>query len=207
MKDIEYLLATKEIPSYTPDEGLAIFRKECELNGKNYQLTVAMEEFAELIEVLCENTIKGRVDIIHLKEELVDCWICLNYLEILFDIWTFPSITYYDKENCINNCILNLSTGITRFSKCIREKADADIKIIPVYTSIWETLYNIQKFYNLSNNDSEMERIRCLKIERCEQRNTAKIKSRENTSESIKEKLINTDTTDLSHLHEYTSES
>lgn len=176
MKDLEYILATKDIPKYTVEEIETILITECELNGKVHQLSVCMEEFAELIEVLCENVISGRVDTIHLKEELVDCWICLDYLSIIFNIQVLPPVTYYTQENCINNCILNLSTGITRISKCIREKSNAEIKIVSVINMITETLYNIHKYYNISNNDYQMKDIRYLKTERSEVRNTVKIK-------------------------------
>ena len=179
MKDLEYLLATKEIPKYTEDDILAILTKECELNGKQHQITVAMEEFAELIEVICENEIKGKIDMIHLKEELVDCWICLTYLDIIFDINMLPAVTYYTRENCLNNCILNLSNAITKLSKCIREKANAETKMISVVSSITETLFNIQRFHDIGCNDYEMRCIKMLKIERCVNRNNAKIKANE----------------------------
>jgi hypothetical protein len=193
MKDLEYILATKEIPKYTPDEMKAILTKECELNGKTHQISVCMEEFAELIEVICENTITGKIDMIHLKEELVDCWICLDYLSILFSIQPMPCMTYYDTEKCLNNCILNLSTGITKLSKCIREKANADIKIVSLMNTITETLYNIHKFYNIGTRDYQMHEIKCLKIERSEKRNLAKMETQEN--------II---LPDLSKLQEYT---
>lgn len=180
MKNLEYLLATREIPNYTQAEVLSILTKECELNGKSHQITVCMEEFAELIEVICENIIKGRVDIIHLKEELVDCAIALEYLKIIFNIGDINvEDNLYDKDNCLNNCILNLSSCITKLSKCIREKVNAHTKIVSVYTTILETIDNIQKFYNISEEDSDIVKISNLKIERCLKRNTAKIEYRD----------------------------
>jgi hypothetical protein len=196
MKDLQYLLATKEIPSYSNDEIIDILTTEYNINGKNHQITVAMEEFAELIEVICENTIKGKVDMIHLKEELVDCWICMDFLSIIFDIKSLSPVTYYTRENCLNNCILNLSSSITKLSKCIREKSNAENKVISVVFTVIETLYNIQRYYELGCNDYEMKMIKMLKIERCQRRNENKMKSKDNlvlkTELTKEEKLLDT---------------
>ena len=53
--------------------------------GKDMQLTVAVEEFSELIKEICKNK-RGADNREAIIEEMADCYIMLEQLEIIFDI-------------------------------------------------------------------------------------------------------------------------
>lgn len=56
-----------------------------ETYGKDMQLTVAVEELSELIKELCKHK-RGRDNRDNIIEELVDCYIMMEQIEIIFDI-------------------------------------------------------------------------------------------------------------------------
>lgn len=53
--------------------------------GKDMQLTVAIEEFSELIKEICKNK-RGKNNICEITEEIADCYIMLKQLTIIFGI-------------------------------------------------------------------------------------------------------------------------
>lgn len=176
MKNIEYKLKSGDIPSYTQEEFYEILKERCKLFDRQVLLTICMEEFAELIEVITENEIKGRIDFVHLKEEIVDCYICLMTLGVLFDTDYRSDMnakySKYRSSNLLNNCIQNLSVGIITISKCIREKDNAEMKIVSLINLITESLINIQSFYHITHDT--LEDIFQLKFKRLEERNIKK---------------------------------
>lgn len=56
--------------------------------GKDMQLTVAVEEFSELIKEICKHK-RGSDNREHIIEELADCYIMLEQLEIIFGVNEF----------------------------------------------------------------------------------------------------------------------
>jgi NTP pyrophosphatase (non-canonical NTP hydrolase) len=76
--------------------------------GVDMQLTVAVEEFSELIKEICKCK-RGNENIDGITEEMADCYIMLKQLEIIFDIDTG------DIRHIINN-------KIDRLEKRLEEK-------------------------------------------------------------------------------------
>ena len=64
---------------------MTTLEKAIKVYGKDMQLTVAIEEFSELIKELCKNK-RGRDNIDCIIEEVADCHIMLKQVEIIFDI-------------------------------------------------------------------------------------------------------------------------
>ena len=188
MNNLEYLLTSTDIPSYTEEEFYAIIQKECELLGNDISLTICMEELAELIEVLMEYNIRGRLDKLHLKEEINDCYISILRLQSVFNI--SPENICMDKNiytnNIVDNCVLNLTTAITKISKCIRKKVNAEIKALSIINLIQESLVNINHHFNIKLD--ELKPILYLKVKRSEERN---ITMSEQTNINLLDKLAN----------------
>lgn len=59
--------------------------KAIEVYGKENQLTVAVEEFSELIKEICKHK-RGEDNKARIIEEMADCYIMLVQLELMFDI-------------------------------------------------------------------------------------------------------------------------
>ena len=64
---------------------MTILKKAIETYGKDLQLTVAVEEFSELIKEICKNK-RGRDNLENIIEEMADCQIMLAQIQIIFDI-------------------------------------------------------------------------------------------------------------------------
>ena len=62
-----------------------VFEIAIEVYGKDMQLTVAVEELSELIKEICKNK-RGANNVENIIEELADCYIMMEQLEIIFDI-------------------------------------------------------------------------------------------------------------------------
>lgn len=60
-----------------------IYQAAIETWGEDMQLTVAMEEMAELTKEICKRQ-RGDGDIYHIAEEIADVRICLEQLEMIF---------------------------------------------------------------------------------------------------------------------------
>lgn len=63
----------------------SVLEKAIEKWGKEAQTIVAMEECAELIKE-CSKMLRGQGNIDHLIEEIADVMICIEQLEIIYDI-------------------------------------------------------------------------------------------------------------------------
>lgn len=63
----------------------SVLEKAIEKWGKEAQTIVAMEECAELIKE-CSKMLRGQGNIDHLIEEIADVLICIEQLEIIYDI-------------------------------------------------------------------------------------------------------------------------
>lgn len=75
--------------------------------GVDMQLTVAVEEFSELIKEICKCK-RGNDNIDGITEEMADCYIMLKQLEIIFDIDT------EDIRHIINNKIDRLEKRLEK---------------------------------------------------------------------------------------------
>lgn len=75
--------------------------------GVDMQLTVAVEEFSELIKEICKCK-RGNDNIDGITEEMADCYIMLKQLEIIFDIDTG------DIRHIINNKIDRLEKRLEK---------------------------------------------------------------------------------------------
>ena len=64
---------------------MTILEKAIETYGKDMQLTVAVEEFSELIKEICKHK-RGNDNRDAIIEEIVDCLIMMEQLKIIFDI-------------------------------------------------------------------------------------------------------------------------
>ena len=53
--------------------------------GKDMQLTVAIEEFAELTKEICKHK-RGADNLANIIEEMADCYIMLEEMQIIFDL-------------------------------------------------------------------------------------------------------------------------
>jgi NTP pyrophosphatase (non-canonical NTP hydrolase) len=62
-----------------------ILERVIEAYGKDMQLTVAVEELSELIKELCKNK-RGNDNRDNIIEELADCYIVMEQIEIIFNI-------------------------------------------------------------------------------------------------------------------------
>jgi hypothetical protein len=181
MKHIQYLLSKTEIPSFTNDEIIAIISEENMLDGKEKTISICMEEFAELIEVMMEESITGKLDSIHLQEEFCDTVLCLEKLRTLYNISEndISNVCKYDnyyRSNVKENCILVLTQSIITLSKCIRNKPESSMYIINIINNIQEVLANIIRYYKFSSdNISQIMKIEYLKINRMKERNQKKL--------------------------------
>lgn len=63
----------------------ATLNRAIETYGKDMQLNVAIEEFSELVKEICKNK-RGRNNIEGIIEEIADCYIMLEQMEIIFGI-------------------------------------------------------------------------------------------------------------------------
>ena len=64
---------------------MTIFEQAIEAYGKDMQLNVAVEELSELIKEICKS-IRGSDNRDNIIEEMADCYIMLEQLEIIFDL-------------------------------------------------------------------------------------------------------------------------
>ena len=64
---------------------MSTLKKAIDTYGKDMQLTVAVEEFSELIKEICKHK-RGRDNRDNIIEEMADCYIMLGQLEIIFDV-------------------------------------------------------------------------------------------------------------------------
>ncbi len=64
---------------------MTIFEQAIETFGKDMQLNVAVEELSELIKEICKSK-RGRDNRDNIIEEMADCYIMLEQLEIIFDL-------------------------------------------------------------------------------------------------------------------------
>ena len=60
-------------------------KKAIETYGTDMQLTVAVEEFAELTKEICKHK-RGANNLLSIVEEMADCYIMLEELQIIFDL-------------------------------------------------------------------------------------------------------------------------
>ena len=64
---------------------MTIFEQAIEAYGKDMQLNVAVEELSELIKEICKSK-RGSDNRDNIIEEMADCYIMLEQLEIIFDL-------------------------------------------------------------------------------------------------------------------------
>lgn len=76
---------------------MTTLEKAVETYGKDMQLTVAVEEFSELIKEICKNK-RGRDNRDNIIEEMADCYIMLQQLEIIFGISLGEIIAVMDEK-------------------------------------------------------------------------------------------------------------
>ena len=64
---------------------MTTLERAIETYGKDLQLNVAVEELSELIKEICKNK-RGADNRASIIDEMADCYIMLEQLEIIFDI-------------------------------------------------------------------------------------------------------------------------
>lgn len=67
---------------------MTTLEKAIEVYGKDMQLNVAIEEFSELIKEICKHK-RGEDNLDNIIEEMADCYIMLEQLEIIFGITAY----------------------------------------------------------------------------------------------------------------------
>ena len=71
---------------------MTTLKKAIETYGKDMQLTVAVEEFSELIKEICKHK-RGADNRDNIIEEVADCYIMLEQMEIIFGITVFELLS------------------------------------------------------------------------------------------------------------------
>lgn len=89
---------------------MTTLQKAIETYGKDMQLTVAIEEFSELIKEICKNK-RGRDNLNNIIEEMADCYIMLEQLTIIF------GIKYKDINDVIDEKLARLENMIAERSE------------------------------------------------------------------------------------------
>lgn len=64
---------------------MTVLERAIETYGKDVQLTVAVEEFSELIKEICKSK-RGNDNIGNIIEEMADCYIMLSQLRLIYGI-------------------------------------------------------------------------------------------------------------------------
>ena len=64
---------------------MTTLERAIETYGEDMQLTVAVEEFSELIKEICKSK-RGKDNVADITEEMADCYIMLEQLKIIFEI-------------------------------------------------------------------------------------------------------------------------
>ena len=195
MKNLDYLLTKTDIPSYNKEEITEIIRKENKILGPKMLMTLCMEEFAELIEVITDINLRGRIDYIHLIEEMADCEVSLYRIASILELnpvkykQTFHS---HKEDTCIQNCTLLLSTSIIKLSKYIREKQNADLHLFTIINDIREALSNLAEYFEIDRKD--LIKVINLKAQRIDQRNIAAELKAETATTNVFSDLIHEET-------------
>lgn len=77
---------------------MTTLEKAIETYGKDMQLNVAIEEFSELIKEICKHK-RGEDNLDNIIEEMADCYIMMEQIEIIFDIsYSQISDKIYEKQ-------------------------------------------------------------------------------------------------------------
>lgn len=77
---------------------MTTLEKAIEVYGKDMQLNVAIEEFSELIKEICKHK-RGEDNRENIIEEMADCYIMMEQMEIMFDIsYSQMSDKVYEKQ-------------------------------------------------------------------------------------------------------------
>lgn len=76
---------------------MTTLEKAIETYGKDMQLTVAIEEFSELIKEICKYK-RGSDNRDNIIEEMADCYIMLRQLEIIFGIDSEEIYSQYNQK-------------------------------------------------------------------------------------------------------------
>lgn len=85
MKRYNFIKGLNSNLELSEKERRRILRRSVEKDPWKLKCTIAMEEFAELQQQVSKQ-IRGYGDKIGLLEEMADAYICLNFLESIFDI-------------------------------------------------------------------------------------------------------------------------
>ena len=76
---------------------MTIFEQAIEAYGKDMQLNVAVEELSELIKEICKSK-RGNDNRDNIIEEMADCYIMLEQLEIIFDLKPVEILVAIDQK-------------------------------------------------------------------------------------------------------------
>lgn len=181
MNYIEYLINEKDVPHFSSDFCDSVILDYCVNNGPEKSLSICMEECAELIDVISEYQITGRLDKVHLTEEIVDCMISISMLEFLLHMKSkgtdYNIISKHENRDISPNiCIRNLSNAIINISKIIRNKSDSEKTIYKTTDLIAESVENILLYFNIDTSDDGdhidmIKKIFMFKIQRMKERN------------------------------------
>lgn len=90
---------------------MTTLERAIETYGKDMQLTVAVEELSELIKEICKSK-RGADNIDNIIEEMADCYIMLEQMQIIFDI------PYFSIDRVVNQKLDRLEKRLEEDTKC-----------------------------------------------------------------------------------------
>ena len=161
-------LMKKDYHKYTKRERKNGIRAAAEILGYDKYLVIAMEEMAELSEVITSNALT-KVDYIHTAEEIADVMIAAEIIQCICDIPTKE----LKKPNRIKKHVLitsvrNLSKAQQNISKYIRWHKNGYSKAVEALNLINNTIPGLMSLFKIKKKD--ISKIMDIKAERLRQR-------------------------------------
>ena len=171
MENLEKLIKEKNLPKYTKKKKKELLTASIDDAGKTHILIMAMEEIAELIEVLARNASSNKINYIHTVEEIVDVRVMIEYMKIIFDVKDSDikdKVKKNNKKNGIFSSISSLSLSQQIISKYLRRRDYAYKRCIKMIPELNNTVNDIISIFKVKKKD--MEKIESIKYRRIEER-------------------------------------
>lgn len=176
MDNIKQMLKNAKNLKYTKKDKIRLIKKSLSQIGAEEYIVIAMEEMAELNDVILENTM-GKFDYIHTTEEIVDVLFCVDMLKIVFnikekDLKKIKKSDVKASKKVLLKSVQTLAKSQQVLSKTIRHR-DRDNKklqekVIPVINNLNQMTAELCHMYDIRNKD--IKSIEDLKIWRLEKR-------------------------------------
>ena len=166
MKDLDKLILTVDGENYNYKEEDRLVNKSIASlgdGGKN-TIIITIEELSELTQAIINYMEDNNYETyLNLAEELTDVYICLRYVNFVFNLDTRVTMSKVYKNGNILNSVGNLARLSQALTKYLRNKTDI-YEIFDAYLMVKEELRYISNYYNIDNE--LIIKIRKLKTER-----------------------------------------